>query len=372
MTIKQQAKTQWYDHILPAYNIDGKANYLNDKGELIEGIYDGVENDVYHSLDAYSSSLIKELVKSTPAHAFRHYFSEIKRTRTLTQARTLDTGTLGHEVILEPQGFYERYFKLPHAHDHTDALFTTQQMAKKCKELNLKISGSKKELTKRLIEHDKNIKIFEHIIEQTLLKNAGISAFNAATTAVEKKQASSLLRAFELEEITKLATKNPVDSVIWDDIMRILDTFSKHARAPRLINDGFAELAVFARCPKTGLMLKCKFDYINKQAIASDVKTTRSADPKNFTYQCKDLRYDVQESFYRYVGNLAGIPVKLFAFIAIEFNQADICEVYEFSKIRQHKAHQDMLKGLDTLVDCLNSQHWYGYTKNDEIMVINW
>lgn len=364
-------ETNWFEAIQPAYT-DGKPNFLDENGDLVPGIYSGLENDVYHGLPAYSSSLIKLLAKKTPAHALREYFSDKERKRTLTQVRTLDTGTLGHELILEPEGFNSRYFRLPLHTDFSDMLFTADEMKAKCKELKLKVSGTKSELTERLLAHDPSIRIFDVIMLNHLQQGAGEAAVAEAKAAVERKQCSSVVRAFEIDDVKRLAKKQPVDGLVWDDAQSIFESFSKHPRARKLISNGWAELAVIVKCPVTGLWLKCKFDYINKLAIASDVKTTRTCDPVKFVFQCKDLRYDVQESYYKYVGNLAGIPVNSFAFIGIEYAEADICEVFETSKRRQSIANADMHSALEVLKTCLETDDWHGYSRFGEIIVLDW
>jgi len=363
-------QTSWLDNIQPAY-IDGVINFLNEDGDLKEGIYTDIENEVYHKLEAYSSSLIKVISKDTPAHAYRQFFSDIERKRSIAQTRTFDTGTLGHELILEPDGFLQRYFRLPLAVDCENALITGQQLSQKCKSLNLVVSGTKAQMTKRLLKADPSIEIFDNIIEKLVIKEAGFLAYEQACSDVKNKKATSLIKALHLPHILKLCKKKPVDGLVWNDAMRILETFSKHARAPRFINNGYAELTVIARCPNTGLLLKCRFDYINKLAIASDVKTTRSACPSKFANQSKDLAYDIQASFYKYVANLANIPVTLFAFISIEYIEADICEIFEISKKRQTFANDTMKNALDVLAECIESDLWYGYTKFDEIIVID-
>ena len=239
------------------------------------------------------------IAKDTPAHAYREFFSDIERKRTITQTRTFDTGTLGHELILEPDGFYTRYFRLPLPCDFKDSLITGKQLSAKCKALNLTVSGSKKELTERLLKADPNIAIYDNIIEKLIIKEAGLKAFELAKQYVIDKKEKTILKSLEAEEIQKHCKKRPIDGLVWNDAMRILNTFSKHARAPRFINNGFAELTVIARCPQTGLLLKCRFDYLTKMAIASDVKTTRSACPRKFAMQAKDLAYDIQEAFYK-------------------------------------------------------------------------
>lgn len=362
----------WFDNISPAYNDLGEPNFLDSQGDLIEGIYDGVPNDVYHNLDAFSSSLIKELTKNTPAHVYRQYYSDVERKRTLAQRATLDTGTYGHELILEPAGFYDRYFRVPLAADYPAALHTAAEIKDILKEKGEKTSGTKAELIKRLTKIDKSVQIFDCILASAIIKGAGLSAYNEALKLIDEKKCTNVISAFDDGKLSHITNKTPIDGLVWDDAHRIQSTFKSHARAKRLISNGYAELTVIARDPDTGLMLKTKFDYINKRAVASDVKTTRSANPRKFAMQCRDLRYDVQESFYKYVANLAGIPVKLFAFVSIEYLEADICEVFELKRSRQITADNDMRDGLRMLKECLDTENWFGYSKNDEIMVIDW
>lgn len=364
--------TEWFDCITPAYDAYGEPNFLDNNGNLVEGIFTDVPNDVYHSLSAFSSSLIKELVKNTPAHVYRNYFSDIQRKRTTTQRNTLDTGTYGHELVLEDTIFTQKYFRVPLQCEYPNALSTSAQLKEALKEAGLKTTGTKAELVERISKELPQVEVFDAILHKAYIDGAGFAALEAAKERVERKECSSIQSAFDEGALSSVTKKTPVDGLVWDDAHRIQQTFLTHARAKKLISNGFAELTMIARDPDTGLMLKVKFDYINKDAIASDVKTTRSANPRKFAMQCRDLSYDVQAEFYKYVANLAGVPVKLFAFISIEFLDADICEVFEINRSRQLKAHEQMKEGISTLAYCLDTEDWHGYSRADEIMVIDW
>ena len=87
--------------VMKAYDSSGQPTWLDSNGELIEGIYIGMENEVYHALPAYSSSQIKLFIKKSPAHFYRKYISDIDRTRTVNHVsqRTLDAGTYGHRYL---------------------------------------------------------------------------------------------------------------------------------------------------------------------------------------------------------------------------------------------------------------------------------
>lgn len=123
--------------ITPAYDTAGNANFFDSNGDLVAGIYADMPNEVYHSLPATSSSQVKKYAKS-PAHYKRAYVDKIDRKRTTkTTERTYDAGTYSHELILEPEGFYDRYFRLLNPSEHENSLHTTDELREKCKELEI-------------------------------------------------------------------------------------------------------------------------------------------------------------------------------------------------------------------------------------------
>ena len=321
----------WYDQIQPAYNELGLPNYETDDGELIPGIYTELPNPVYHSLPAISSSGLKKFSKS-PAHFYREYLSSVSRARTKAQLRTFDAGTYGHELVLEPEGFYDRYYRgLIEAQMDDDVLITANALKNELLELGAPHSGSKADLAKRLHQLDPSKKIFSLMVEELAAENEG---------------------------------KTLIDGLVWDDAHRIQQSVYQNIDAPHLLTDGYPELSVIARCPLTGLLLKCRFDYIQRSAVASDVKTTRDASANGFRKQIEQLGYHLQEAFYTHVANAAQIPVEDFWFIAVEYLEADICEVYEINPDGKRKARSQCLQLLDEFKAVSDDNDWYGYNKD--------
>ena len=365
-----KTETVWGDCVQSAYDDNGLPTFIDSRGQLIEGIYTDLPNHVYHSLDALSSSQLKKFAES-PAHYYREYRSNIDRSRSLTTQRTFDTGSMGHELILEPEGFATRYFKLPTANDFPDALHTAKDLSEKCEEFGLSKSGSKPELILRLLQHDPDTPIYDVFVEDALRKGAGNAAVDAAIAASKKaKGRSSILRTFEDPSILALCNKTPLDSVLWDDAVRIANTARQHPYINYLIADGWPELTVISRDPETGLLLKCKFDWLRFDAISVDVKTSRSAAPEKFARQSKDLRYDIQQEFYKYVAHLQGIPVENFVFAVVEYLNADIAEPYELSDKDCAIGKSDCQRLLSEFKACDSADNWYGYTKGDRITVL--
>ena len=135
--------SNWVEQASPSY-VNGVPTYLDAQGELIEGIYLDMPNDVYHALPALSSSKLKKFIDS-PAHYYREYLSSITRKRTTAMQNTFDAGTHAHTLVLEPEGYYERYFRDVMPIDYPDALHTAVQIEAALVKLGLKKSGTKAE-----------------------------------------------------------------------------------------------------------------------------------------------------------------------------------------------------------------------------------
>ena len=130
--------SNWVEQASPSY-VNGVPTYLDAQGELIEGIYLDMPNDVYHALPALSSSKLKKFIDS-PAHYYREYLSSITRKRTTAMQNTFDAGTHAHTLVLEPEGYYERYFRDVMPIDYPDALHTAVQIEAALVKLGLKKS----------------------------------------------------------------------------------------------------------------------------------------------------------------------------------------------------------------------------------------
>lgn len=354
--------------ITPAYDFNGKPNFMDEHGNLIAGIYSGMENEVYHSLPATSSSQVKKYAKS-PAHYKRAYIDTVNRKR-LAKAteRTFDAGTYGHELILEPEGFYDRYFRLLNAADHENSIHTTEALKDKCKELSLPTSGTKAVLIERIQAADPTVRIFE--VEQTnhIIKNAGLKAVVKAKEVMEASSGRpSLIDSLKHKDVKPLLHKTPIDPIVWDDAHRACKTVRENEFANSIIQNGFAELSVIAQCPETGMMLKVRFDWLTKDGIPADVKTTRSANPLMASYQFGDLGYDLQAYMYTYVGRLAGIPcpVNVFPFVTVEYTDADICEVFELCDDDWEIAERNFHRHIKNLAHSLENNDWPGYTRRN-------
>tara|TARA_Y100000780_G_scaffold151768_1_gene136661 strand:- start:1016 stop:2209 length:1194 start_codon:yes stop_codon:yes gene_type:complete len=382
----------WMNRALPAFDDAGRPNFKDSSGELIEGIYLELPNEVYHSLDALSSSSLKKFAES-PAKYYRQYISTLSRNRTLQQTRTLDAGTYGHELCLEPDGFYDRYFRDVVPADFPDALVTNDDISKALSEAGLSPREGKKEKLNRikrllpnidiktlsttsdmdnllenhghskteskldkayrLIEADPNAIVFDYLFEQNRLSHG------APTSSLDH----------DGNQVTLFGGKKPIDGIVWDDAHRVQKTVRSHAEANLHLSSGLPEVTMIARCPLTGMMLKAKFDWLKFNNDAADLKTTRSAHPADFRSQLFSLSYDLQQVFYCYVASLVGINISTFTFVAVEYLNADICQPYQMPANWITKAKLKLGKMLSEFEWCKRNNKWYGYTKEDTTII---
>ncbi|MEZ8029262.1 PD-(D/E)XK nuclease-like domain-containing protein [Enterovibrio norvegicus] len=322
-----------------AYDDYGKPAWVDAQGHLKEGIYLGLENDVYHAIDAVSSSKLKVLIKEGPNHYHRAFLSNISRRRRHKQQQdTLDAGTYGHELILEPKGFYERYFRLPLEQDYPDALCTHSDLLEKVEEMGLSIakSSSKQELATAIQRYAPEVEIFCTIYKEIVNHPDNIE-------------------------------KKGIDGLVWDDSHRVANTCSKDRCAAGLIKDGRPEVTFIAYDADLGLWVKCRFDWLRYDGIAIDVKTTKSASEKNFSADAGKYGYHLQEAFYKYVARLLGVELDEFLFIAIEYAESDSIETYDLCEKSKSIAVDKVADALQTLKQCLSSGIWRSYSSESNI-----
>lgn len=349
--ISIDAVSNWVQRAKPAYE-NGEPTYLDAQGELTEGIYLEMPNDVYHALPALSSSKLKKFIDS-PAHYYREYLSNITRKRTTAMQNTFDAGTHAHTLVLEPQGYYQRNFRDVMPIDYPDALHTAVQIEEQLVTLGLKKSGTKAEKITRLVAADPTAAVFEAIQQREY-----------------DKQGVKSTEVVEGEEVITYGGKIPVDGQVWDDAHRAAKTTRNHSEANAYLSNGLPEVAIIHRCPDTKLMLKVKFDWLRFDDEAVDLKTTLSTRPEKFLRQLNDLHYDGQQEFYKYVALLSGIDIKSFTFVATEYVHADICQPFNLSSSKTMRAREKVQLGLKEMAKCIETDNWYGWSKEDCTMTL--
>lgn len=96
----------------------------------------------------------------------------------------------------------------------------------------------------------------------------------------------------------------PITQGTFDKIQKIRDALLSSNTGRALFGEGIAEQAYFTRDVNTGLLIKCKADFINtKYKILVDIKTTADGRLWNIKKSVKNYGYKLQSKFYMDVIN---------------------------------------------------------------------
>jgi len=154
-----------------------------------------------------------------------------------------------------------------------------------------------------------------------------------------------------------------------DECYRIVDSMFRHPLVNEWLSNGLAEQSAFAIEKKTGLLCKCRPDYVNKaQKRILDLKFVREgdADPRKFAYSLRD-RYMIQCGWYPAIyAAAAGWEVEEMStgYITVEKSERsgyrtechDIADEYVVYGWRKAMAM------LELEVECRRNDLWPNYT----------
>jgi len=129
-----------------------------------------------------------------------------------------------------------------------------------------------------------------------------------------------------------------------------------------LIKDaaGIAEGSLYQADPRTGLLIRCRPDYlVPDHHLIIDLKTTKDASPDEFARSCGNFRYDVQDAMYtQMVSHAFGGDWK-FIFVAVENTPPYNVGVYELSAADKDFGHQTYRADLNKFAQWVE-----GYEQN--------
>lgn len=160
--------------------------------------------------------------------------------------------------------------------------------------------------------------------------------------------------------------KNIVTQEQQDKIIGMNEAVFKHPLASKLLTDGLAEQSYFWENKDSGILCKCRPDYI-KGNYCIDLKTTQSAKPDDFMKSAYNYRYYVQAYWYLKGLKAVGLEVENFIFVAVEKEPPYAICVYvaseEFLKLGEIEAEAD----LAVYKKCLETGNWHGYDETPEV-----
>ena len=158
--------------------------------------------------------------------------------------------------------------------------------------------------------------------------------------------------------------KVPLPRQEYDHIMRIRDAVMENEHAARLVESGKAEVETFKRVKFPGVgseNCKAKADLLNIDWVA-DLKTTRRPDPRGWSYEVRDLAYDIQAFWYM---TLFGVDT--FYFIIVSNSAPYHCWVQRVDAGSEmyNTGKERALRALRKLQQCRETNDWRNWYERE-------
>ena len=288
----------------------------------------------YRSAPGLSSTQIKSFTLKSPAHFHHELTSEPVARR---QSDALLLGSMVHCLVLEPGQFDRRYPRAPRIEDYPQALQRADDLRDFCRNHNLKVGGSKEELTERILKHHPDTLIWSQIVLNSEARG----------------------RAFKGELI--------------DQARRMADSVLGHPQASRLLSQGEAEVSVWGEHPGSGELIKCRCDWLRKDSgLCIDLKTTDCASPAAFSRSIGKYGYHLQQAHYLATLNSAGIHCDAFVFIAVENEPPYVVQVYCLDRQSCEIANNRWDDAMTRLHRCQSEDVWPAYTDETSLSLPAW
>jgi PDDEXK-like domain of unknown function (DUF3799) len=125
---------------------------------------------------------------------------------------------------------------------------------------------------------------------------------------------------------------------------------------------GQSEVSMFAPDPDTGVWLRARIDRLPDEGPCVDLKTARSADPRQFSRSAAEYAYDIQSAWYQHVLRLArGDKATTFQFVVVETEAPHLVSVIELDSEFAAIGRARMRRAIETFRACREADEWPGY-----------
>jgi hypothetical protein len=235
--------------------------------EIADGVYFGMIDDAYHAIQRLSCSGIQKVLVS-PANFWAESWLNPNRVDRPTKARHI--GRAYHAARLEPERFKLDYVRALDKSDMPEGtLFTGTDMGKALADMGLAKSGSVGEQAARL----------------------RAASYPGTVWQLE-------LAAWEARRGQRIA----IPAVTFEEIAEDGARLRSSPAIAELISGGASEVSVFWTCPRTGIKMKARLDYLKPRSWV-DLKTFDNSRGKRLEQAIADAfrynRYYIQAVAYR-------------------------------------------------------------------------
>lgn len=233
-----------------------------------EGIYFDMSEAQYHALPYFSRSFAEEVLCDLEE-------AEYRLKNSFEQTEAMELGTAIHSMFLEPEKFEKLYVRYPKFSDYKG-----KKILKDCDDL--------KEFLKALGERTTGKK--EELIARAK------PFLNPKKFVVWDEEIA------KFDEKVALEGKRVLSNADFETMKGLRESFAKRDKIKQIVSNGKAEVTIIWKDEATGVMCKCRLDYVRPEAIG-DIKSFSLKRKKPlFDYLFKEIinnYYNLQFAIYR-------------------------------------------------------------------------
>jgi len=150
-----------------------------------------------------------------------------------------------------------------------------------------------------------------------------------------------------------------------ETLLGMMAAVKKHRLVGNLLKNGVRETSLWVEDPETGVVLKCRPDFISEQGFLVDIKTTRNAHQDEFFWDIFGTRgyfYSLQAAHYNHCLRVAGIsPGESATIVAIEKEPPYGIMVYPLDVSNLGPGEQWRAHLTKIYAQCLETNTWPCY-----------
>ncbi|MBM7070911.1 PD-(D/E)XK nuclease-like domain-containing protein [Shewanella sp. 202IG2-18] len=152
----------------------------------------------------------------------------------------------------------------------------------------------------------------------------------------------------------------------FEDMVYLTRSVESNHTAKALTSGGKAEVSIFIRDAETGLIIKCRPDYMIDELIV-DLKSAANAAPNKFGYDAKKLGYHIQDAMYSDIAQ-----VTEFVFLVVESSRPFVITApVILDEQTKRLGYLKYRKALTELKQCMDSGYWPSYTEEAVTVELN-
>ena len=166
-----------------------------------------------------------------------------------------------------------------------------------------------------------------------------------------------------------LSDKIKINPALMAGINAMVASAKRHPRVVEMLSVGEAEVSYLWKDETTGILCKCRPDWLNDDAIW-DLKSCLDASPSGFSRACAKYGYHISAALYvEGVRRLTGKNLP-FRFVASEKDAPYAVAVYEASEAFLRSGRRLVRQALDRLQACRKTGEWPSYQPEGQIEMV--